>query len=424
MDYKALLTIIAFLVSITTYSWTQGVPPIDVQKAGKINEVLQQEGFQNITVHKNKKGYIIGYENRVYRFEARALKQVIRATTSLLKRDTSELIFVTKQHNVPMISTTLSLAAYNGYQSGLQDFKGFLNDIKVSQDLPNTDISQQLIKNKNTGNYRIELVLRPYLSLELGSFVADDQFIHLIDIRPKFNFYLWKGASFTYEFILPISNEFEESAPQWSEIRSRVMSFTQRVRLPYNTFLNTSLGVFSRERYGVSLELGKYFLNGRLLTQGKVGYTGIASYVRYDYLFDQLEKSWVRTRIKDVDYKVGIRYWFPHRNLQIGLMYGKVLNEKEVVRLDITQKFKEVEIGFFALNIDSGRNYGMNLKIPISPKKYWKPKFFSVRPSRHFEYNYVATVNLAREYQAQGMYGEFPQDLNPAFIKFQMLQGL
>ena len=414
---------IVFLVSTIT-NWAQVLEPINFQKAGKISEVLQQEGFQNISVHKSKKGYIIGYENRVYRFEARALKQVIKATVSLLKRDTSVLTFVTKRHNIPMISTTLSLANYNGYQSGLQGFNHFLNNITVSQDVPTTAVVQQLIDKKNTGNYRIEVVLRPYLSLELGSFVADDQFIHLIDVRPKLNFHLWKGALFTYEFILPISNEFKETAPQWGEIRPRVMSFTQQVRLPYTTFLNASIGVFSRDRYGVSAEVGKYFFNGKLLAHGKIGYTGIASYIRYDRLYNQLEKSWKRTRVRDVDYKVGLRYWFPHRNLQIGAMYGKVLNNKKVVRFDVSQKFKEVEIGFFALAINTGRNYGMNLKVPIVPRKYWTPKRFSIRPTKHFEYNYVATFNLAREYQAQGMYGDFPQDLNPAFIKFQLLQGL
>ena len=140
------------------------------------------------------------------------------------------------------------------------------------------------------------------------SLYLEDQFIHLIDLRPKLNVYLWKGAHFTYEFILPISNEFKElGAPHWSEIRPRVVSFTQQIRLPKTTFVNASVGLFSRNRYGVSGQIGKYFWQDKLLVIGKLGYTGHASYIRYDGF--EVEKQWVYTNPGYVDYKMGLSYW-------------------------------------------------------------------------------------------------------------------
>ena len=71
----------------------------------------------------------------------------------------------------------------------------------------------------------------------------------------------------------------------------------------------------------------------------------------------------------------------------------------------------------------------MEIGIPIFPKKYWKPKLFSIRPATHFRYNYLSgydqagQINVAREYQAQGMYENFPQDLNPYFLRNYLLDG-
>ena len=185
--------------------------------------------------------------------------------------------------------------------------------------------------------------------------------------------------------------------------------------------MNASVGLFSRDRYGASLQAGKYLYKDRILLTGKIGYTGHASYARYDGV--EVQKSWAYTKPSYLDYKVGISYWLPKWNTQATIEYGKVLFNRTALFVRCQQKFKEVDVEFFIYQTDQGRNYGMEIGIPIFPKKYWKPKLFSIRPTTHFRYNYLSgfdnsgQINLAREYQAQGMYGDFPQDLNPYFLK-------
>ena len=412
-SYKCFIPLF-LLVNTTLYS--QLTLENESKVATTIATNLVTEGFQSIDISKYEQGLVIAYEDRVYRFSAFGLRRVIDITNATLAKQNhtfKEITYITKRHNIPEVSSTWKIEN--------SDTKA-LSNIQFTRKITASKNEVKLLSNQNTGNFRAELILRPYLSMELGNLYLKDQFIHLIDLRPKLNIYLWKGAHFTYEFILPISNEFKGlGAPHWSEIRPRVVSLTQRVRLPYSTFINTSIGFFSRNRYGISTQIGKYFLKDRLWVTGKFGYTGHASYVRFNG--GEMEKGWAYTTPYYVDYKVGIHYWLPKWNTQVSVEYGKVLSDRTAVFVKCQQKFKEVDIGFFIYRTDEGSNYGMEIGIPIFPKKYWKPRLFSIRPATHFRYNYLSgfdrsgQVNLAREYQAQGMYGNFPQDLNPHFLK-------
>ena len=385
--------------------------------AQHIADALAQEGFQSIDINQVENGLVLAYENRVYRFDAVGLQKVLTITKEELKKldtDFEQIIFLTKRHNIPEVSTTWHL------QDSLSGSP--FHQLSFSRNVSIHQKGKTLVTNKNTGNFRAELVLRPFLTMELGNLFVEDQFIHLFDLRPKLNIYLWKGAHFTYEFILPISNEFKElGAPQWSEIRPRVVSLTQQFQLPFSTYVNTSLGLFSRSRYGFSAQIGKYAWQDRLLLTGEMGYTGTASYVRYNGF--EVKKSWAYSHLNYLDYKLGVRYWFPKWNTQVSVEYGKVLSDKKAFFVRCKQRFKEVELEFYAFHNGEGSNYGLELAIPIFPRKYWKPKLFSIRPTKQFRYNYLSgqrergQLHLAREYQSQGMFGTFPQDLNPHFLK-------
>lgn len=391
---------------------SQSIPGEHLQHIEKIANQLEVEGFQSISINYIERGYVIAYENRRYRFEPTALKQIIELTKKVIDgtKMIDEVTFIPKRNNIPMLSinvpvinTKLELEAINKEL------------YTITQDVSIINKGQTVVRNQNTGNYKAELVLRPYFSGEYGNPYTGDPITHLFDIRPKINLYLWKGAHFTYEFIIPISNEFKSVAPHWSEVRNRIISLSQQFRLPQNIFLNASIGVFSRNRYGISTEIAKYFGSTNFFMTGKVGYTGHASYVRYNGR--EVQKGWIYTDLNYIDYKLGLNYWMPSTNTQFSLEYGKVLNDRKAIFFECKQRFREINLGFFVFKTDEGNNYGMNLAIPIMPKKYWKPKRFSVRPARHWTYQYLSEINLAREYQAQGMFYDFPQDLNPHFIK-------
>ena len=53
-------------------------------------------------------------------------------------------------------------------------------------------------------------------------------------------------------------------------------------------------------------------------------------------------------------------------------------------------------MGYLGFKTQSGYNYGVDLKIPIFPKKYWKPKTISIKPESHLKYTYYTTQNYVR----------------------------
>jgi len=108
-------------------------------------------------------------------------------------------------------------------------------------------------------------------------------------------------------------------------------------------------------------------------------------------------------------------------NTRIRLEYGKVLFNENQLRFTCLQRFNEVDIGFFALDTQRGRNYGVILNIPIAPKKYWKPKRVSIRPAQALNYTYQATQATVESYETGQSILALNRQLNPAFIKNQLL---
>lgn len=399
-----LFLLFIFLLIAAPTSMGQDAKDNVLKIAKSISNKLVEEGFQHISIRWDNYGYQLGYENRLYRFEPTALKRVIELTAPILLDNNYKmpLQIVTHRNSLPIICTKLTL---DNDQFSVQSIDRFIPPKK-----------QVIVQQENPSTYRAELVLRPYFSAEYGNRYSGDPITHLFDLRPKLNLYLWKGAHFTFEYILPISSEFKETAPQWSKARNRIIALTQQFRLPHNQFLNLSAGVFSRNRYGIAVATVKYLEKRNWFFTGKIGYTGNASSLRNNR--GEIQKGWIYTDLNYLDYQLGVHYWMLSTNTQFSWTYGKALNDRTALAFKVVQKFKEVDLGFFAFKTDQGYNYGMELAIPIFPKKYWKPKRFSIRPARQWTYQYLSEVNLARRHQAQGMFDDFPQDLNPNFVQF------
>ena len=132
-------------------------------------------------------------------------------------------------------------------------------------------------------------------------------------------------------------------------------------------------------------------------------------------------KGWEYTDIDYLDYNIAAKYWFKDWNTEVKLEYGTALFDKEQLRLSVLQHFNEVDIGFFALRTQRGNNYGMQFNIPIFPKKYWKPKRLSIRPSNYLEYTYHATQTFVEQYATGSTVEDYYRQLNPAFLKKQLM---
>ncbi len=370
---------------------------------------ISKEGYQSVGVQIEDKTLQIYYENRVQRFEPRAmiaLIQIIRA--SHLPLDIEQIQLVTQRLQLSLATTTFALNDLKNWEEGLITREAFVDKISVQQG--GNPIGKT--KTSNSGNYRLELELKPEIGLGLGGF--PDPVIHRFFFVPTLNTYLWKGAQLQMELILPISSEFEIPGERF--IRPGIFSFSQTVSLPKNTWLQGAVGYFSNNRYGGRLSFAKFWLNGSLSLTGRVGLTGYASYPKKLGL-EKAIKGWEYDDPTYLDYNVGVNYWFKQWNTTVRVVYGKALFGKTQLKLTCLQRFQEVDIGFFAQKTQRGNNYGMQLNLPIAPKKYWKPKRLSVRPARSLNYTYQATQATVENYITGQSIINLHRHLNPEFIK-------
>ncbi|MFK7983612.1 MAG: YjbH domain-containing protein [Saprospiraceae bacterium] len=402
--------LVIFILLLPNKSFCQATEIIQ-----KISDKLVDEGFQNIGVATDNNTLIVQYENRRYRLEALALKQVIGLVGTELPTEIDTLIVITQQLNIPILTTTIPVASY---QKSRQDTTSnnaidFAKTIKVQQKLPKS-YATQTFANQNRGNYKFELEIEPELRLGLGGF--PDPVVHQFNLLPTAHFYLWKGARASFQTTLPIFNEFD--IPEETFFRPRILQLEQRLRLPAQTYLYLTAGYFTENRYGGQAELGKYFWNGRLLLRAKAGYTGYATYV------NEPEIAWQITRPSYLDYQFGADYYFKKWNVIASAEYAKTLSDQHILRLSTMKYFNEVNIGFFVFRSERGNNFGFQCAIPLAPKKYFKPGFLSVRPSKHFRYTYYGTQKYVRQYFTKNALRNSMRRLEPFFIQRQLAFGL
>ena len=243
------------------------------------------------------------------------------------------------------------------------------------------------------------------------------------------NVYLWRGATFEFQGVLPILDEFD--IPEEKFVRPRLFTFNQYLRLPANSFLGISAGYFTNNSYGGELELSKFLLNGNLQIRSKIGYTGFASYPKIRG-YDDPQPGWQISDLDVIDYRFNLDYRFPKWDLLVQLEYGKYISPDKVARFTIIRQFNEITFGFFVFiedvpkrlsfqnDIEPENNYGFHLAIPLFPKKYHKPGLFQIKPSRFIQYTYHAAQYFPTQYDTGNNIWELTNQLNPSFIQNQL----
>ncbi len=402
---------LSFLLLCGNQGKTQSNTAHNALQTSVANQMIA-EGFQSISIKQVGSTFFLAYENRVYRYEVAAIKKIIQLVTPLIKEETTELVLITQRQQIPVFSTTVVLADYLGFQAGDMPLETFISRLRITQSVERISREDWAVYNNNTGKYKLEFVIEPDLNLSLGG--HPDAILHQFNLLPSANIYLWKGAKFKFQAILPISNELP--IPEETFVRPGILAFHQEVRLPTNLFAGVSVGYFTNYRYGTALDVKKYFFNGNVALRGHLGYTGYASYPKRLGV-DEPEKVWQYGDLDYVDYKIGMDYFIAKWNLKIGVDYGKALYHRNITQVRITQNFKELSFGLFGFKTKSGYNYGVDLAMPIFPKKYWKPKTISVRPASHLKYRYYTTQHYVSQYDSGNDFILDNQYFTPALIQ-------
>jgi hypothetical protein len=379
----------------------------------KIESFLKNQGIENVIVSKQDTTLIIVYENRRYRFESKALTEIVH----LIYKNVSQNVhiqFVILHQKIPMLYVDMHLGDYRDFLKGDILWEQFSDLISVSMENPG--VHYPTGKMVNQSDFKADFVIVPNFRAQFGVFTHPVQ--SNISVIPELNMLFAKGLSMKSQVIFPVQNNFITD-PDGKVVRPGLLTFNQLIRLDDNVFFQATAGFFTANRVGGNIEFKKYFADGDMALGSQLGFTA------YHAFIENRDDPFMRD-----DYFTGLlSFEYRYRPFDVigRLQAGNYLYNDLAVRFDILRQFGEVNIGFFAMVSSSSEvNGGFNFAIPLPPHRYLKPKFFRLRQARNFSWEYRAKGFPLKgiNYKTGHELFELILDYNPDYFKKSFLNSL
>jgi hypothetical protein len=394
---------ILFLIFlITKEAFTQEVFSIEKQ----IQMAMAEHGFENVAVCKDTNRVIIGYENRVYRHEVRAIREALEVVSKFNNQQT--IILVPQDRGVPLLAVSVNWDVYRNRLNKKKENDSSNSGIEVSLDVEPywQRLKDQSIVNPST--MKFDIVVYPQYRALFGNF--NNPVASQINLAPALSTSLWNGMQFSAQWIIPLQNELEEEGNYG---RPGLLTFNQTIRIPNNTFVSATVGYFTQHQYGVDVEAKRFLDNGRWAIGANIGYTGYASYLHSTLYYSNLQ-YW--------SYFLNCEYRYSDLDVTMKATYGRFLYEDRGVRFDVLRQFGEIDIGFFCIATKNGTDGGFNFSVPIFPGKRLSPGLVRISPAPYFpwEYRYRGDSMESVRYTTANSIDAFIEKLNPDYVKNQL----
>lgn len=382
-------------------------PGDERELTGRLIQHLVGDGFENVAALQAGKELIVTYENRRYRDELTAAREVI-AGIQALAREELEVTLLPQNRKIPLVAIHVAVPQPGVRPNG--ESPAPLSEVALEVAL-NFDSSWSKIKtlpraNASTG--KLDLVLHPQFNVAFASY--NNPVATQVNLAPALQTSLWPGMAFFAQIIIPLQNELARTDDY---VRPGLVTINQTLRMPREVFLSASMGYFTQERYGLDLNVQKYFFNGGAAVGANFGYTGHASY---------LKGVWSYSAIKHQTMFLHSEIRIPRWDAALRATYGKFLYQDTGWRMEVTRQFREVDFGFFLLRSAAEMNTGFYFSVPIFPRKHLKPGRVRVRTADYFswEYFYKGFPESGTRYQTGNRLNDFMKRLHPDYVRNQI----
>ena len=385
--------------------------------ANRINEVLTSGGFRNVATVISGDSIFLTFENYDYRFESDAIKAVLVKTISVLTMPTryKVLILLPQKNQVPVIAVVVSLNRYNSRTEDNTGIDNTMDDIYVTARLGGYQKKLINIPGHNSLISNIDIEVKPQLRLQLGDY--DYPVKYQFCLLPAISTSLWKGMHFTYQLVIPALTY--HYVDKYNFIRPGIITISQLFRLPEDILSAFTLGYFTRNRYGLDFEIGKYFINQRFFCSVNSGYTGNAEFIQAGSFGSSFEYG----EMNYFTYRTSINYIIPKYAMVLNVTAGKYLYHQKAVEAAISRHFNEYFLSLNASLTNEGTNFGVSISVPLYPAKYSSNKKIRIRPSECFNYSYLAARNFTYYYETEENFYSWIKNFDTYFVKYQLKQN-
>lgn len=375
----------------------------------QIQNALIRHGFENVAVCEDGSRVIIAYENRVYRFEARAILEVLKLAVQSAPSQ-ANYVLIPQNRAVPLVAVLIDSSACRRIMRNRTGRQESLRGLMVQLDIQ-PYWRKLLDRNRlHLSSMKLDIFIHPQVKAQFGS--PNDAVESQFNFAPSASMTMWKGMSISAQWIFPVQNEMDYEG---DHARPGLLTLNQTLRLPSDVFVSGTAGYFTEHRYGGDLEVKIFRKNGRWAAGMKVGYTGFAAY---------LKNVWYYSGLSDWNAAADVETRLPSLDLVLRMSCGKFLYGDNGFRLDAFRQFGETGIGFFAVYTDGGRNGGFRLSLPVFPAKRMSPRRIRISPALTFpwSYRYRGLPVYGMEYETENRIDSFMKNLNPDYIRRQLLE--
>lgn len=361
-------------------AWT--APPA-LPDAGLITDALTSRGFANVAAVLEGQRIFVTFENTRYRDLRRGLREVAAQLLPAIGAG-GELVLVPSVDGVPLGTARYSAAPRS--VAAAEDDSAALH--------PRTSLSVSglppalLASPRASSSYgRVDVIVHPWFEASFGDF--DEPVRSRTGVAPEIRVALRRGLRLSAQVLFTLQDDLPTGE---SGIRPGLVTLSQTVRLPRNIFVHATAGAFTPNRYGADVQARAYSPSGRWFAGAELGQTGLTSYARDDWQMSPMES---RTALVEAGW----------RDLRHGLVVqataGAFLSDQRGVRLDVVRQFGEVDLGWFVVTSEQGKNGGAMLRIPLGVRKHPTPGAIRLRTADAFrwEYRYYGFVPGGRRFR-------------------------
>jgi Exopolysaccharide biosynthesis protein YbjH len=373
--------------------------------ADRLAQELVKAGFENVAVLQEEKELIVTYENRRYRDELAAAKEVVAAIFSLATAELN-VTLIPQNRKIPLVA--LRLTVNQGAQPANGNVAAVGNDLAADFDFDAAWKKLQALPRANASTWKLDLVVHPQFNAKFATY--NNPVATQLNLAPALNTSLWKGMSLLAQIIIPLQNELGKKGDY---ARPGLLVANQTLRLPQNILASASFGYFTANRYGLDMEAQKYFLNGKFSVGANWGYTGYASYFK---------GAWSYSPLAHQTMLLNSALRLPRVDLSLRATYGKFLYQDTAWRLELVRQFRETDFGFFVLRSEGELNTGFQFSVPIFPPKHLRAGRIRLRTANRFpwEYRYKGFPDSGVIYDTGNNLDDFIKRLNPDYVRNQV----
>lgn len=370
-------------------------------------EKLRQIGFENISVSESDGVLYVALEDNIYRWNIRGIAVVLDSLSSV-SEDYVKLLIISEGVPRYVISTKLSVwQSFRKKEITPEAFKPELNVSYETKEIVN------ILKGNpvyNSPALKTDLVFYPEIKVK-NAFVDKNYDIQL-NISPALETNLWRGGKSIIQFIFPLANSSRAFGEEGKYIRPGYVILKQELGLFNKFFTSIETGLFSQNRYGVSIS-NDYFLNESIVLNFQYAFTGSTWF----------GKEWKLGTMNTSTWSGKGSYYLKWIDTHMNLSVQRYLSSETGVRFDLYRMFSETGIGVYGLIVDGSKNAGFNFRIPISPRKQNRKGKFRIALPNHFDWEYSASdiEDKALYPKTQPTNRRRGYTENPVYIKYQLL---